>query len=261
MANHLGQVEALRKVKGKGKKVFSRPPCKDSLVGRGEQALLSKSTNQGILGSNSQEAAAHGEMTITYRAKGSQCIVVEPKAQLSVMFSTQNAGVNCEPYNAKIACCGFFLGTKSSGQSTGSGKNFPVCHQLEGDNGGSVGPADSTGVSHPFQGRTSPSAPSSTLPVFGRSDESFMPGSDLIIKERSSGDSGSFRVGERVLFDPFLSSHRQCSLLCFIDTCRETCRRPWPGAIRATSLHSNSPRHLVRKFNGGRSIPLTLWNG
>ena len=34
-ADHLAQVEALRKVKGKGKKVFSRPPCKDSLVGRG----------------------------------------------------------------------------------------------------------------------------------------------------------------------------------------------------------------------------------
>ena len=34
-ADHLGQVEALRKVKGKGKKVFSRPPCKSRSGGRG----------------------------------------------------------------------------------------------------------------------------------------------------------------------------------------------------------------------------------
>ena len=34
-ADHLGQVEALRKVKGKGKKVFTRPPCRDSHAGRG----------------------------------------------------------------------------------------------------------------------------------------------------------------------------------------------------------------------------------
>ena len=33
-ADHLGQVEAPRKVKGKGKKVFSRSPCRDSHVGR-----------------------------------------------------------------------------------------------------------------------------------------------------------------------------------------------------------------------------------
>ena len=69
-----------------------------------------------------------------------------------------------------------------------------------------MGPAYSTGVSHPFQGRTLPSAPSSALPVFGRLGESFMPGSDLVSSERSGGDSGSFRVQERVLFDPFLST-------------------------------------------------------
>ena len=36
------------------------------------------------------------------------------------MFSTQNVSI----VNHIIACCGFFSGTKSSGQSTGNGKNF-----------------------------------------------------------------------------------------------------------------------------------------
>ena len=91
------------------------------------------------------------------------------------------------------------------GQSTSSGKNFPLCHQLEVDNGGSVGPAYSTGIPYSFQGRTSPNAPSSTLPIFGGLDESFTRGSDFVGEERSGGDSGSLRFGEGVLFDPFLS--------------------------------------------------------
>ena len=36
-ADHLGQVEALRKVKGKGKKVFYKAPCRDSHAGRGSK--------------------------------------------------------------------------------------------------------------------------------------------------------------------------------------------------------------------------------
>ena len=143
-------------------------------------------------------------MTINCRAKGSMYSSGAKGSIICNVFDTKC--VNCEPYNAKVACYGFFSGTKSSGQSTGSGKNFPLCHQLEGDNGGSVGPACSTGVSHPFQGRSSPSAPSSTLPVCGRSDEPFTSGSHLVNKERSGGDSGSFRVGERFLFEPFLST-------------------------------------------------------
>ena len=53
-SEHLSQVEALKKVKGKGKKVFSRPPCKDRLVGRGEQALSPIWIKRNV-GDNSQE--------------------------------------------------------------------------------------------------------------------------------------------------------------------------------------------------------------
>ena len=69
-----------------------------------------------------------------------------------------------------------------------------------------MGPAYSTGVHYSFQGRTSPNAPSSTLPIFGGSDESITRGSDFVGEERSGGDSGSLRFGEGVLFDPFLST-------------------------------------------------------
>ena len=91
VADHLGQVEALRKVKGKDKKVLSRPPAKTVSLAGEEQALLPEPTNQGILRSNSQEAAAHGEMTINCRAKGSiTCNVFNTKC------------VNCEPYNCML---------------------------------------------------------------------------------------------------------------------------------------------------------------
>ena len=67
-ADHLGQVEALRKVKGKNKKVFSRPPCKGRLGGRGEQALSARIWREDV-SCNSQEAA---KMTINCtRTEGS----------------------------------------------------------------------------------------------------------------------------------------------------------------------------------------------
>ena len=138
------------------------------------------------------------------RAKGSDC---SGRAKDSVTCNVFNTKcVNCEPYNTKVACCGFHSGTQSYRQSTSSGKNFPLCHQLKVDNGGSVGPAYSTVVPYAFQGRTSPNAPSSTLPIFGGSDESFTRGSDFVGEERSGGDSGILRFGEGVLFDPFLST-------------------------------------------------------
>ena len=128
------------------------------------------------------------------RAKGSDC---SGRAKGSIICNVFNTKcVNCEPYNAKVACCGFHSGTKSYGQSTSSGKNFPLCHQLEINNGGSVGPTYSTGIPYSFQGRTSPNAPSSTLPIFGGSDESFTRGSDFVGEERSGGDSGSLRFGD-----------------------------------------------------------------
>ena len=67
---------------------------------------------------------------------------------------------------AKVACFGFHSGTNLYRQSTGSRKNFTFSHQLEGDNGGSVGPAYSSGIPYSFQCRSLPNAPSSTLPVF-----------------------------------------------------------------------------------------------
>ena len=70
-AGHLSQVEALRKVKGKGKKVFSRPPCKNRSGGRGEQAIPSKLwTERDFRPEHAQKA---DEMTIYFQ---------EPKAQI-----------------------------------------------------------------------------------------------------------------------------------------------------------------------------------
>ena len=62
-ADHIGQVEALRKVKGKGKKVFSRaPPAKTGYLAGGEQALPLQLWIQGDIRSEcSQEPT---EMTI-----------------------------------------------------------------------------------------------------------------------------------------------------------------------------------------------------
>ena len=57
------------------------------------------------------------------RAKGSDC---SGRAKGSITCNVFNTKcVNCEPYNAKVACCGFHSGTKSYGQSTSSGKNLP----------------------------------------------------------------------------------------------------------------------------------------
>ena len=149
VADHLGQVEPLRRIKGKSKKVFSRPPFKDSLVGRGSTASPTVRANQPRDPQyNYKEAAAH-KMVINRGAKGSNYSSRTKGSIICNVFNTKY--VNYEPYNAKVACCGLLSGTKSSGQSTGSGKNFPLCHQLESDNRGSVGLAYSTGFVIPFR--------------------------------------------------------------------------------------------------------------
>ena len=78
---------------------------------------------------------------------------------------------DCQSYIAKTASVELHSGTKTCDQSSGGGKNFSVCHQLEGDNAGSVDPSYSLRFSHPFQGGTSPNAPSSTLSLLEGADD------------------------------------------------------------------------------------------
>ena len=192
-------MEALRKVKEKGKKVFSRPPCISRSGGRvGEQAIPSKLwTERDFRPAHDQEA---DEMTINFsRAEGSDC----RRAKGSCICTTVNTKcVNCQSYNAKTACFGFHSGTKACEQSIGSGKNFPLCHQLEGNNRGPMGPLYGAGLPHSFQGGTSSSARSSTMPVFRGSDEAFARGGIFLAGEGSSGDSGACCLERRVLLDP-----------------------------------------------------------
>ena len=97
--NRLQITWVIKKVKGKGKKVFSMPPCKDRLVGRGEQALPSKLWTQGDIRSDcSQEAA---EMTA--RAEGSDC----RRAKGSDFCNVNTKCVNCQSCIATAACYGF----------------------------------------------------------------------------------------------------------------------------------------------------------
>ena len=120
-SEHLSQVEVLRKVKGKRKNVISRPPCKDRLVGRGEQAL-SPTWIKGDVRGNSQEDT---KMKIISRAKGSfSCSGTRVKG--SDVFNTKC--VNCESYIAETACFGLHSGTETCEQSSGGGKNFSLCH-------------------------------------------------------------------------------------------------------------------------------------
>ena len=227
--------------------------------------------------------------------------MVEPKAPLATCNVFNTKCVNCEPYNAKVACCGFHSGTKSYGQSTSSGKNFPLCHQLEVDNGESVGPAYSTGIPYSFreeprqmhlpqpcrysedqmnllreevtslvrkgavvtvdpsalffQGRTSPNAPSSTLPIFGGSDESFTRGSEFVGEERSGGDSGSLRFGEGVLFDPFHSTQ--------VGRSDEASHQPQiPQFLGAsTALQDGGDSYATRDCSTGRLVGQTGYEG
>ena len=175
-ADHLGQVEALRKVKGKNKRAFQAPLTKAGLVAGGEQALSARIWREDV-SCNSQEAA---EMTINYtRAEGSVICMYRAKC------------INdCQSYIAKTACVGLHSGTKTCDQSSGGGKNFSVCHQLEGDNAGSVDPSYGSRLSHPFQGRTSPNASSSTLSLLEGADNTITRGGSFSAGERCGGGSG-----------------------------------------------------------------------
>ena len=71
-ADHLEQVETLRKANGKRKRFFRGPPCKGRQGGKGEQTLQlgrdrTPPAAQGNSGVNSKEI----EMTVKYRAEGS----------------------------------------------------------------------------------------------------------------------------------------------------------------------------------------------
>ena len=139
-------------------------------------------------------------MTINFsRAEGSDC----RRAKGSCICNAINTKcVNCQSYNAKTACFGFRSGTKACEHSTGGGKNFPLCHQLEDNNQGPMGPSYGAGLPHSFQGGTLPSARSSTMPVFRGSDKALARGGIFLAGEGSSGDSGACCLGRRVLLDP-----------------------------------------------------------
>ena len=114
-----------------------------------------------------------------------------------------------------------------------------------------MGPAYSTGIPYSFQGRTSPNAPSSTLPIFGGSDESFTRGSDFIGEEGSGGDSGSLCFGEGVLFDPFLSTQ--------VGRSDEASHQPQiPQFLDAsTALQDGGDSYATRDCSAGRLVGQT----
>ena len=198
-ADHLGQVEALRKVKGKGKKVFFKaPPAKADPVAGGKQALPSKLwSERDFRPEHTQKAAG---MAINFsRAEGSDC----RRAKGSYICNAVNTKcVNCQSYNAKTTCFGFHSGTKTCEQSTGGGKNVSLCHQLESNNPGPVGPSYGAGLPHSFQGGASSSARTSPMSVFRGTNEAFARGGNLLAGEGGSGDSGACCLGRRVLLDP-----------------------------------------------------------
>ena len=114
-----------------------------------------------------------------------------------------------------------------------------------------MGPAYSTGIPYSFQGRTSPNAPFSTLPIFGGSDESFTRGSDFVGEERSGGDSGSLCFGEGVLFDPFLSTQ--------VGRSDEASHQPQiPQFLDAsTALQDGGDSYATRDCSAGRLVGQT----
>ena len=114
-----------------------------------------------------------------------------------------------------------------------------------------MGHAYSTRVPYSFQGRTSPNAPSSTLLIFGGSDESFMRESDFVGEERSSGDSGFLRFGEGVLLDPFLSTQ--------VGRSDEASRQPQiPQFLGAsTALQDGGDSYAMRDCSAGRLVGQT----
>ena len=86
-------------------------------------------------------------MTINYRRAEGSVVCTYRGAKGSDVFNTKCVN-DCQSYIEKTACVGLHPGTKTCGQSSSGGKNFSVCHQLEGDNGGSVDPSYSSRVSY-----------------------------------------------------------------------------------------------------------------
>ena len=200
-ADHLGQVEALRKVhERKRQEGFFKapPPAKADPVAGGEQALPSKLwSERDFRPERTQKAAG---MAINFsRAEGSDC----RRAKGSFICNAVNTKcVNCQSYNAKTTCFGFHSGTKTCEQSTGGGKNVSLCHQLESNNPGPVGPSYGAGLPRSFQGGASSSARTSTMSVFRGTNEAFARGGNLLAGEGGSGDSGACCLGRRVFTRP-----------------------------------------------------------
>ena len=170
-ADHLGQVEALRKVKGKGKKVFSRPPLQKQIRWQGGSKPYHRSYGQkGTSGQSTPKKPL--EWQLTFQEPKAQ-IVEEPKAHISVMLSTQNVSI-ANPIMQKLHALGFTqVQRPACEQSTGGRKNVSLCHQLESNNPGPVGPSYGAGLPHSFQGGASSSARTSTMSVFRGTNEAF----------------------------------------------------------------------------------------
>ena len=122
----MGQVEALRKVKGKGKKVFSRPPLQTRSGGRGGASPTIEAMVREGLQARARPIKKPLKWQLTFQEPKAQ-IVEEPKAPISACNAVNTKCVNCQSYNAKTACFGFHSGTKTCEQSTGGRKNVSLC--------------------------------------------------------------------------------------------------------------------------------------
>ena len=143
-------------------------------------------------------------MTINYRRAEGSVVCTYRGAKGSDVFNTKCVN-DCQSYIEKTACVGLHPGTKTCGQSSSGGKNFSVCHQLEGDNGGSVDPSYSSRVSYPFQGRTLSNAPPSTLSLFRGADETIARGGSFSAGKRCGAGSRPHLISGGFLFSPLLS--------------------------------------------------------
>ena len=126
----------------------------------GEQALSSRIWREDV-SCNSQEAA---KMIINCTRVEGSVVCMYRGAKGSDVFNTKCVN----PILQKLHLLGFTQVQRPVISPLVAGT---VCHQLEGDNAGSVDPSYSLRFSHPFQGRTSPNAPSSTLSLLEGADD------------------------------------------------------------------------------------------
>ena len=175
------------------------------------------------------------------RAKGS-VVCMFRGAKGSDVFNTKCVN-DCQSYIAETACVGLHSGRNTYGQPSGGGKNFAVCHQLEGDNAGSVDPSYSSRFSHPFQGRTSPNAPSSTLSLLEGADETVARGGSFSAGEGCGGGREPHLISGGVLLNPLFSPQDRRS--------DEACHKPESPQFLGTASTFQDGRHPYATGNSG----------